>query len=85
MFEIGDKVVLKVCGENFKGRILSEEHKKKIGKANGKLVYCIELDKVFESTNEVSRQLGINQRNIASVCRGERKTAGGYHWKYVDN
>ena len=71
--------------ENFKGRILSEEHKKKIGKANGKLVYCVELDKVFESTSEASRQLGINKRNIASVCRGERNKAGGYHWKYVDN
>ena len=75
----------KKISEAGKGRILSEESKKKIGKGNGKPVYCIELDKIFESTCEASRELGISQSSISLVCRGKRKTAGGYHWEYVDN
>ena len=75
----------KKISESGKGRILSEESKKKIGKGNGKLVYCIELDKIFESTCEASRELGISQSSISLVCRGKRKTAGGYHWEYVDS
>ena len=75
----------KKISEAGKGRILSEESKKKIGKGNGKPVYCIELDKIFESTCEASRELGISQSSISLVCRGKRKTAGGYHWEYVDS
>ena len=75
----------KKISESGKGRILSEESKKKIGKGNGKPVYCIELDKIFESTCEASRELGISQSSISLVCRGKRKTAGGYHWEYVDS
>ena len=75
----------KKISESGKGRILSEESKKKIGKGNGKLVYCIELEKIFESTCEASRELGISQSSISLVCRGKRKTAGGYHWEYVDS
>lgn len=75
----------KSYSEANKGRVLSEEWKKKIGKGNGKLVYCIELDKIFESTCEASRELGISQSNISLVCRGKRETAGGYHWEYVDS
>ena len=71
--------------KKLKGHEVSEETKKKIGKGNGKLVYCIELDKIFESTCEASRELGISQSSISLVCRGKRKTAGGYHWEYVDS
>ena len=36
----------------------------------------------WSSTNEVARQLGFSQGNISSCCRGERKTANGYVWRY---
>jgi hypothetical protein len=60
-------------------------HGLRISKANGKSVYCVELDKVFHSTREAERQTGIPHENIAACCRGDRyKSAGGYHWKYVE-
>lgn len=31
---------------------------------------------------EAQRKTGI--RNIYTVCNGNRKTAGGYIWKYID-
>ena len=48
-----------------------------------KPVYCEELDKYFPSTNEAAHQLGIDQGSISKCCRGNRKTCGGYHWRYV--
>ncbi|MFD2568688.1 NUMOD1 domain-containing DNA-binding protein [Pseudotenacibaculum haliotis] len=39
------------------------------------------IDK-FESVASASRITGVLKSSIAKVCRGERKTAGGYKWKY---
>lgn len=40
------------------------------------------LIKEWPSLNEVERQLGCNHSHITTVCKGERKTAGGFIWKY---
>jgi len=40
-----------------------------------------ELINIYPSTQEL-RRLGFNQGNIASCCRGERKSHKGYIWKY---
>lgn len=37
----------------------------------------------YKSTNEASRQTGINQGNIVQCCLGNLKSAGGFIWKYV--
>lgn len=36
----------------------------------------------YKSINEAERATGIKHYNIISVCKGNRKTAGGYIWKY---
>ena len=36
----------------------------------------------YESVSEASKQTGYNKTSIAKVCRRERKSSGGYHWKY---
>ena len=33
---------------------------------------------------EAERQTQINHRHISEVCNGQRKTAGGYTWKYIE-
>ena len=38
---------------------------------------CIETGIIYPSTCEAKRQTKIN--HIDACCRGERKTAGGYH------
>ena len=70
--------------ESNKDRKLSEEHKYKIGKANGRRVYCVELDMIFDSLAEAERVIKVKHGNISTVCNGKRKTAGGYHWRYVE-
>lgn len=42
------------------------------------------LIKIWQSTIEVQRQLGYYHSSIGAVARGERKTAYGYVWKYVE-
>lgn len=46
-----------------------------------KPVLCIETNIVYKSGADALRQTGI--KHISSCCTGKRKTAGGYHWKYI--
>ena len=48
-------------------------------------VLCIETGKVFDSLMEVGKFYNISIGNISSVLSGKRKTAGGYHWKRIEN
>lgn len=68
-----------------KGKPKSEEHKKKISESKKKKIYCIELDKVFNSILEASKELNIDQGYISKVCNGKKKTAKGFHFRYMDN
>ena len=43
-----------------------------------------EIIKIRDSMSEVERQLGISTSKISGVCKGKRKTTGGYKWKYYD-
>ena len=40
---------------------------------------------IYNSMSEAERMTGIPNSNISKVCKGERKTAGGYHWEVVEN
>lgn len=71
-----------------KGKHHSEETKRKLREANKgkhtKKVLCVETSKVYESIVEASEKTKADRRKISAVCRGVRKTTGGYHWKYVE-
>ena len=66
-----------------KGKTFTEERKQKISEAHKKKVLCIETGHIFDSLKEAQTWLG--KGNIKSCCRGIRKSAGGYHWQYVDD
>ena len=48
-----------------------------------KKIYCIELNKIYNSIKEASEDLNIDGSSISKVCKGKRKTAGDYHWRYI--
>lgn len=48
-----------------------------------KAVICVELNTIFDCTRDAERQLGVNHAHISACCKKQRKTAGGYHWKYA--
>ena len=60
---------------------------KKVTDAKTKGVYMIDpsTDQIvasFESISDAGRQMKINNSNITMVCKGTRKLAGGYIWRY---
>lgn len=58
----------------------------KATEARKRKVQCIETGVIYESASEASRQNPkASQSKICMVCRGQRKTSGGLHWRYIDN
>lgn len=58
-------------------------HAVKNGLIKTKKVLCVETNKIYESIKEASKDTGVFDGHISKVCKGERKTTGGYHWVYV--
>lgn len=73
---IGNKIML--------GKKLSEKTKEKLRKSQTKEVVQFQKNGEFVaeyySTQEAKRCTGIS--HIDDCCRGDRKTAGGYIWRY---
>lgn len=60
----------------------------KLSKGRGVPVKCLSLDgKVlgfYDNILLASKATGANDRHISCVCKGKRKTAGGYKWEYAE-
>ena len=86
-------------GENHHmyGKHHSEETKNKMGESHkGKInnkprrIYCIELDKIYNSIREAEKELNISRTNIIKACKDINKSAGKHpvtkeklHWRYL--
>lgn len=70
----------------FYGKHHTEETKKKIKENNGRKrkVICLETNIIYNSLKDAEIDTGVHSINIGQVCKKERKTAGGYHWEYID-
>lgn len=61
-----------------KGKLLGSEN------PNAKPpVQCVETGEIYECATFAGRALGCDRHWIAQCCQGKRKTAAGFHWKYV--
>ena len=59
------------------------ELQKEMVKARSIPVQCIETGIIYASASEAARQVPkTTQSKICMVCRGQRNTCGGFHWKY---
>lgn len=77
--------------EALKGKHRSVETRKKMSEAKkgnsyrSRPVICVETLERFASATEAAKAIGLrNMTSICNACRGVHKTAGGYHWAYVD-
>ncbi len=59
-------------------------HKNKRSSAINQYDLQNNLIKSWESMIEVERTLKIKYQDICQCCKGKRKTAGGYIWRYKD-
>lgn len=87
------EIKIKISGKNncMFGKTHTKEARKKISESkkgkqsfrrNTTPVFCIELNKEFKDASDASKILQVDSSSILKVCRGERKTCGGYHWKF---
>lgn len=57
-------------------------------KTNQAKFVCVEnidTGEVFSSVKEACEKYGLKPGNITKCCKGERKTTGGFRWKYPDS
>ena len=69
------------------------KHHKEISKLKMRLGHCNiveqynlqdEFIRTWNGTKEIECILKINNAHISECCRGKRKTAGGYKWRYAN-
>lgn len=53
-------------------------------KKSARKIICLETGKIFNSAKEAGEYYNTHFSHIYKVCKGERKTAGGYHWNYYE-
>ena len=46
-------------------------------------VVCLETGEVFANATQAGKATNIARQHINACCNGKRKSAGGYHWKYL--
>ena len=46
-------------------------------------VLCLETNIEYNSAKDAERETGVDSTSIGRVCNGKRKSAGGYHWKWI--
>jgi len=71
------------------GKHHDDEAKELLKEANRKPVQQWSKDgtqllRTFESVEEAAMESGACSEHIGKVCKGARKTAGGFHWKFVN-
>ena len=64
----------------------SDEKRRSLIKANAKLqtpILCTETNTIYPGIHAAERETGVPATKICAVCKGRRKSAGGYHWSYL--
>ena len=49
----------------------------------GKIVRCLNDNRIFRSTSAAARFYGLNQGNISSVCSGRQESTCGYKFEFI--
>lgn len=69
--------------------ICKYDGKKEIQKARinsiAKEIACVNTGEIFSSIKEAAQKMKIKSPSLSAVCRGKRKSAGGYKWMYKED
>jgi len=61
----------------------TELHKKHLSEARSMPVICVETGEWFPSGKAAAEAKGFARGSMSHVLKGNRNTAGGYHWRYA--
>lgn len=72
--EIPEKIIIPISKKRWKSKV-------------GQYTLDNQLIKIYDSISEANIAQGKNKNNscISAACRGDKKTAFGYIWKYIEN
>ena len=73
----------KQSAEQIEKRVAHRKGKKRENINWGKPVFCVETGRIFDSIKIAAESVGITPCFLSKVLHGIKKTAGGYHWKFV--
>lgn len=89
-FKASNETIKKLRNSHL-GKRPSEETRRKMSEAakgvnhwGTKKVICIETGECFDCIKFAADKYNISKSNIVQVCKGNRETTGGFHWKYAD-
>lgn len=66
-----------------KNRIASIKGKNINHPSLSKEIICVETGVKYPSSMEIERIFGFSHTHIIDCCKGKRKTANGYHWRFL--
>lgn len=82
---VSDETRRKIAESN-RGQTRSEKTKANISKSKSKAVTQLTKEgavvREWVSARQAAIELGVQAGHISKVCKGQRKTAGGYVWRY---
>ena len=73
-----------VRGGKINGTKNGAKNGKRGAKKLSKPVRCIETGVIYLSCIEAERQTGIHNASISHCCNGKYKTAGGFHFEFIN-
>lgn len=72
-----------------KQRVWTEEARQSVSEKikgitrTGKKILCVETGIIYDKVSEAAKITKIGKTNIANAARDNKRSAGGFHWKYV--
>jgi hypothetical protein len=78
-----NKGLPKECQPQY-GKTKPKEVREKIAESLSKPIVCVETDVIFSSAQLASKMLQIQFSNISRCLHGRGHTAGGYHWRWLN-
>lgn len=69
--------------EESRPQVYDEKRRRDISERCSVPVRCVETGVVYKSLEEAAKTLNLSKPNICNCCKGNRHTAGGYHWEYA--
>lgn len=82
------KIKQSLAKQGKKGNATGFKHTEETKNKKRKPIYQLDLDgniiKEWLGAREASKNLGIHESKITSVCKGNRITTGGFKWKYIN-